>query len=69
MIYSGKTLFCETSQLAGKFFQNRIDIDSEVKILESKFSKSYVYYPKHNIVMYIEGEYSINKKDEALFRM
>ena len=67
MIYSGKTLFWETFQSAGNFFQNRIDVYFEVKNLENKCSSSYVYYPKHNILMYIEDEYSINNKYKALF--
>ena len=37
MIYSVKSLFWETFQLAGNFFQNGIDIYSELKTLENKY--------------------------------
>ena len=42
-IYSAKTIFWGTSQLAGIFPQNKTDIRSEAKVQEKKYCSSYVF--------------------------
>ena len=67
MIYWGESPFCETSQLAGKFFQNSRDINSEAKI-KNIYIYIYMYVPNGlNITqMQIEDKKSKTLKDKAL---
>ena len=56
MIYSGKTLGDFPAGLP-IFLRNRIYIYPEVKNLENKCCQTYVYCPKHSLLVYIEDGY------------